>query len=290
MVIIGSARHDENGKLRGGKSGDQGGEVETEKFYKARAGWRCFRPKEESAAFLIAQDMQAACFNDHIGYDQGNNQSLYNAVKNLHFDCSKLNTDEETDCSQLARVCILYAGINIPMFSTADMPQYLLATGAFMEMTGAGYTLTGKDLKRGDILCTKVKGHCAVVLTDGDNVKRAGKLTLTGDWNKTTTARLQQFLNTPIDGEIWRQNARNKKYLTCAGSGWIFKLANFGAGSPVIRALQKMTGASVDGIAGRNTALKLQQYLNSRGYYLRLTGIADTLTAAMLQLYLNDQL
>ena len=71
-VKIGSARIDENGKARGGKAGDQTGkELSTQSWYKHSKGWRVFRAKSAEVAEKIAQDMQWACDNKHIGYDQG---------------------------------------------------------------------------------------------------------------------------------------------------------------------------------------------------------------------------
>ena len=92
-VIIGSARHDENGKLTGGKAGDQTGkEVCTENWYLASKGWRVLRAKDPSVAAKIAADMQAACNNNNIGYDQSNNQSLLHVVTKYDYDCSKCFT------------------------------------------------------------------------------------------------------------------------------------------------------------------------------------------------------
>lgn len=165
IVIIGSARGDEHGGIKGGQAGDQTGkEVATEKFYKSKLGWRCFRAKDPVVRKKLAYDMKAACANKYIGYDQSDNQSLLRVVRQYDYDCSKVQVYCETDCSSLMRVCILYAGIEIGWFSTADEAEYLLATGAFEEMKGSGYTETGELLEVGDILVTKIKGHTVMVV------------------------------------------------------------------------------------------------------------------------------
>ena len=105
-----------------------------------------------------------ACANDMIGYDQYQNQTLYNVVKPLGFNCSLVATPCETDCARLMRVCVLYAGIPVNDFYTGNEAETLLATGAFEEVNIA---LPG-GLKRGDILVTKTKGHTVVALTNGD--------------------------------------------------------------------------------------------------------------------------
>lgn len=167
-VKVGSARIDENGKAKGGKAGDQTGkEVSTQNWYKHNKGWRVFRAKDPAKANMIAQDMQWACDNKHIGYDQNQRLTLYNIAKEVNFNCKKVTKDCETDCSALVRVCCAYAGIMLPNFRTPTEPGALLESGEFIEMKGTKYTDSSDYLKRGDILVTKTQGHTVVVLNDG---------------------------------------------------------------------------------------------------------------------------
>lgn len=169
---VGSARIDENGRITGGKAGDQTGkEVSTQSWYKHSKGWRVFRAINPAAAEKIAQDMQWACDNAHIGYDQGQRNTLYTVSKPLGFDCQKVKTNCETDCSGLVRVCCAYAGIMLPAFNTVSEASVLLASGAFKELKGAKYTDSPDYQMRGDILVTKSKGHTVVVLDNGSKVK-----------------------------------------------------------------------------------------------------------------------
>lgn len=167
-VKIGSARIDENGNARGGKAGDQTGkEVSTQSWYRHSKGWRVFRAKSAEVAARIAQDMQWACDNKHIGYDQGQRLTLYDVSKPLGFNCHLVNTNCETDCSALVRVCCAYAGVKLPNFRTPTEPAALLDSGDFVELKGAKYTDSDKYLKRGDILVTRTQGHTVVVLSNG---------------------------------------------------------------------------------------------------------------------------
>lgn len=170
-VKIGSARIDENGKAKGGKAGDQTGkEVSTQNWYKQtniKKRWRVFRAKDGEQAIKIAQDMQWACDNKNIGYDQGQRLTLYDEAKKVGFNCSKVSKPCETDCSALVRVCCAYAGINLPNFRTTTEGAVLLASGAFEELKGVKYSDSSDYLKRGDILVTSTQGHTVVVLTDG---------------------------------------------------------------------------------------------------------------------------
>ena len=167
-VKIGSARIDENGNARGGKAGDQTGkEVSTQNWYKHSKGWRVFRAINPEKAAKIAYDMQAACDNNKIGYDQGQRLTLYNEAKKVGFDCAKVTTKCETDCSALVRVCCAYAGMDLPNFRTDTEPNVLLKSGYFEEMKGSKYQDSSDYLCRGDILVTKKQGHTVVVLTNG---------------------------------------------------------------------------------------------------------------------------
>ena len=168
---IGSARIDENGKAHGGQPGDQTGkEVSTQAWYLSSKGWRVFRAKNPGVAEKIAQAMERACANPHIGYDQYQRNTLYNAAEAVDFDPGKVTTDVETDCSALVRVCCAFAGItSLPAgFCTANEPTYLDKTGAFTELKGSKYTDQSAFLGRGDIMVTKVAGHTVVVLTNGN--------------------------------------------------------------------------------------------------------------------------
>lgn len=171
-VIIGSARIDESGKAKGGKAGDQTGkEVSTQKWYKHAKVWRVFRAKDVAIAEKIANDMQWACNNNNIGYDQGQRLTLYNVAEEVGFNCSKVTKKCETDCSALVRVCCAYAGVMLPNFRTSTEPKILLDSGYFVEMVGKKYSDSSDYLKRGDILVTSTQGHTVIVLTDGDKVK-----------------------------------------------------------------------------------------------------------------------
>jgi hypothetical protein len=176
-VKIGSARIDENGKAIGGKAGDQTGrEVSTQNWYdqtSAKKVWRVFRAKDPDVAERIAQDMQWACDNPHIGYDQGQRLTLYNIAKPLGFNCKKVTTNCETDCSALVRVCCAYAGVMLPNFRTTTEASVLLNSGAFEEMKGDKYSHSSAYLRRGDILVTSTQGHTVVVLNDGPKADAA---------------------------------------------------------------------------------------------------------------------
>lgn len=167
-VYLGSAHIDERGKAKGGKAGDQNGrEVSPQKWYKHEKGWVVLRPKSREVGRKIAWDMQAACDNPHIGYDQSQRNTLYAEAKPCGFDCSRVTADCETDCSSLVRVCLAYAGIMVSAFSTANEASVLLNTGQFIKLTDSKHTTRPDYLRAGDVLVTATQGHTVVVLNDG---------------------------------------------------------------------------------------------------------------------------
>lgn len=195
IVMIGSARIDENGNAHGGQAGDQrnGFEVSTQEWYKHSKGWRVFRCKDREKAEKIAKIMEWACDNDLIGYDQYQRNTLYNALKKHGFGGEPvLEKAAETDCSALVRVCLAFAGIDVPAdFYTGGMAKQMLATGEIVELTGSKYTETPDCLGRGDILVTKTKGHTVVVLTDGGKYEgciepKSGLTVKPGTWRVRT--------------------------------------------------------------------------------------------------------
>lgn len=187
-VKLAAAHIDERGKATGGKAGDQTGkEVCVRNYYVHSKGWRVFRPKDAAKAEKIAQDAQYACENKFIGYDQNQRTSLYTISKPYGFNCAKVTTPCETDCSALVRVCCAYAGIDLPDFNTSNEAKTLLNSGAFTELTGDKYTKSGDYLRRGDILVTKTKGHTEIVISNGSKAGNAPTTAPTTDTTAPTT-------------------------------------------------------------------------------------------------------
>lgn len=168
-VKVGSARIDENGRAGGGRAGDQTGkEVAIENWYYHSLGWYVLRAKDSAKREKIAQDMEYACNNATIGYDQYQNTTLWSVASKVGYNCKKVTTPCETDCARLVRVCCWYAGIKCDDFYTATERTVLMNTGQFDLLTESKYCNQSAYLKRGDILVTRSKGHTVVVLNDGD--------------------------------------------------------------------------------------------------------------------------
>lgn len=168
-VKIGHARIDENGRAKNGKAGDQTGrEVMISDWY--NGNWHTvFRPKNSKQAEKIAKACEQGCKNNHIGYDQSQRTTLYDAAKAVDWDLSKIKKDVETDCSAFVAVCCNAAGIKVTKNNwTGDQKAILTKTGEFEVLTDKKYTGQSAYLKRGDILLKD--GHTAMVLTNGSKI------------------------------------------------------------------------------------------------------------------------
>ena len=165
-IIVGSARHDENGKYTGGKKGDQlqknstkdlTGECSMQNFYVHSKGWNVLRPISKSFADNLASAMQVACNNSKIGYSQ---------------NCSRKSVDDidtilpiNVDCSKLVRDCIYKAThVDVGNFTTANEVAVLEKSGMFNKHF-MFKSLAQTPLYNGDVLVTLTKGHTVIVVS-----------------------------------------------------------------------------------------------------------------------------
>lgn len=213
-VRVGSARIDERGRASGGKAGDQTGrEVAIENWYVHPQGWYIIRAKDPETREKIAKGMERACANNNIGYDQGQNQTLWKEASKVGWDPGKVSKPVETDCARLVREVLKYAGIDAPDFFTGNELASLQKTGKF-EIIKDKRCNSSAELMRGDILVTRTKGHTVVVLDDGANTKKAKEAAKKpAPAKKKTVAQIAQEV---IDGK-WGSGDTRKKKLKAAG-------------------------------------------------------------------------
>jgi len=105
-----------------------------------------------------------------------------------------------------------------------------------------------------------------------------------GVWGRATTLATQKKLNTGyIDGMLSNQNRQLKEaYLWNAhASGWEFSGGT--GGSNTVRAIQRLVGATTDGIMGKETVRAMQKFLG-----ITADGIMGKETVKAWQRYLNS--
>lgn len=253
-VYVGGASSDENGNATGGEAGNQSGrELKRQAWYLDKRGWRVFRAKSVEVAAKIADDMSKAIANKRIGYDQKERNTLYKYAAPVGFDCSKVTTPCETDCSALVRVCCAYAGVKLSNFNTASEPSVLLASGKFNELTDSKYTKESEYLRAGDILVTATKGHTVIVLNDGSKAETSTPST----GGKFVFKRLLKYGSTGTDvielKKLLIAHGYKNGITTDTKTSKNFR----GATRTQVRKFQKDHSLKVDGIAGKNTITAL---------------------------------
>ena len=121
------------------------------------------RAKNKDRRDLIAQGMEKAVACKKISYsnESKKNAALFDCVKSVGFDCSKLNVRTTTNCCNLVSVACRYAGLKTPRKSSART-----MASKWKKYGFKCYKYSGKNLKRGDILVdnTEPKVHTAVFL------------------------------------------------------------------------------------------------------------------------------
>lgn len=311
-VIIGSARGDEHGGSGwdgNAKAGDQKqtstddwkGEVSKQYYYVHSKGWIVVRAIDPKVREMIARGMEIACSNKNYGYDQSQNRSAWDYLKAFGFDMEKLDTPKETDCAQLVRLCIHYAGLTTPDFYTATLVEVLKKTGYFEILTSDKYCKSSDYLLRGDILCTKTKGHTVVVLTNGAKAEVAPAPTPTPSiTSKDVVKKFQTFLNQnyaqmlksycggllEVDGEYGKKTRSAAitvwKYMSNKYYGSSLTLGNMNFFASCKKAASKIT---YEEIAKHPTfGYILQGVLAGKGYYaLNLDGVCGAKTKEIVK-------
>lgn len=168
-VIIGHASINENGKVSGGKTGDQTvKEVCTRSWYDKP--WGCIlRPKVKDIAENSASFVEGVCKNNNVGYDQPQRNTLYKEAKAVEFKPDLIKPCS-TDCSEFMSTAAAAAGVPIDMSgnapTTSTMKKIFKDTGLYEVITDKAIISNPEYQKRGDILLSEGH-HTAMVLTNG---------------------------------------------------------------------------------------------------------------------------
>lgn len=173
MVTIAHASIDENGKIKGGRAGDQTGkEVCTRAWYNKPWDY-VIRFKDKDKAEKVAYAMKAAAGNPCIGYNQNRRNSALQLASHAGYDPGKIKQDCDTDCSALVSLACIYAGIPEQTMTpggnsctTANLRQVLEKTGLVEVFSDKEHTQKDYLLEVGDILL-RAGHHVAVVVDTG---------------------------------------------------------------------------------------------------------------------------
>ena len=112
-VYRGGASIDERGKASGGQAGNQTGrELRKQPYYDHDKRWYVFRARNPGVREDIAVSMENSIANRNIGYDQLQNQTLWNQIKGKGYNPARATSPCETDCARLVRVCVAYGRVS----------------------------------------------------------------------------------------------------------------------------------------------------------------------------------
>ncbi|WP_024346606.1 peptidoglycan-binding domain-containing protein [Lacrimispora indolis] len=109
-TVIYSCGHDENGKYKGGKAGDQ---TKTEWYARADyfPGWTAvYEPPTPEIGKRVAAQAKAGSENNNCGYDQNQRNTLRTEAKKTGWNLAAIKTPCEADCSSSTAVCVVAAG------------------------------------------------------------------------------------------------------------------------------------------------------------------------------------
>lgn len=173
-VKIAHASIDENGRAKNGKAGDQTQREVCIRDWYSKPWQYVIRFKDPKKRELIAQAMERAAKNDHIGYDQNQRNTALAQARAVGYDPGRITKDCETDCSALVALCCMYAGVDEKYLyqggnssTTRTLRSQLEKTGLVEVFNDYFHVHTSDNLIRGDILL-KEGSHVATVVQSGN--------------------------------------------------------------------------------------------------------------------------
>lgn len=165
---------DERGRASGGKAGDQTGRELCVHTLASSGAWtRILRPPRNAAKIVRAAYATAA--NDHVGYDQGQRTTFYEAAKRLAWDVAAIKADVETDCSAAVAVWANCAGFAVGKDMYTGNERGALRAVGFTDMP-----YSEGSLQPGDVLWRQ--GHTVVYVGT----------------NKSYTAEAAEYASKPV--------------------------------------------------------------------------------------------
>lgn len=211
---------DERGKATGGKAGDQTGrETKVGNWYDF-GQTTVLRWLDSEFAKKCAEAMKYMCTELNVGYDQGGRTSIFNALKKVNWDYTKISktTPLESDCSELA-ACAVNCAVGkavIPSYAyTGNLNTLCMNTGYFKKLTGTKYCDSSDYLAEGDLV-NKPGKHVIVSLENGpkngakSDTSKVAQPTLRKGKTGSEVKKLQANLNTlgitDADGEKLKED------------------------------------------------------------------------------------
>lgn len=280
-VYIAHASIDENGKIAGGKAGDQTGkEVCIRTWY--NKNWQyVLRINNEKVRKQFANNMIDVAKNNNIGYDQNQRNTLLTQAKNVNFDFTAISNSCECDCSSLVTICVLgaiYKVLGVEAYqkahdilitngncaTTRNLRSKLGHITAFSVNTynSSLHTSSSNSAVFGDIYLREGSHVVACVM---DGVKQSIETATTSkkndkvlEWQRAAIADGFSFPKYGADGE-WGSECETvaKKAIVKKRDTWKY--------NNLTRIVQKALGVYADGKCGINTQNAIIKFQREKG-------------------------
>lgn len=183
-IKIGHASIDENGRISGGKAGDQTGKEVCVRTWYSKPWNVMLICKDKELAKQAARYMKAICNDNDFGYDQNQRTTGYFAIVNANGVVEKAKISE-FDCSSLVSSCYRLAGLDISyQCTTRTLRNALLKTGKFVSYTDSSHLNTDEYAEIGAIYLAEGQ-HVVMALENGS---KAGKTTTTNSSTSTKSS------------------------------------------------------------------------------------------------------
>lgn len=286
---IAHASIDENGKIVGGKAGDQTEkEVCIRTWYNKSWGY-VLRIENELVRTQFANNMIDAAKNDKIGYNQNKRNTLLTQAKNVDFDFSKISVACECDCSSLVTIAILGAiykilgkeayetayavlvvGGNCATTSTLRSRMKKLTMISVAVYSSTSYTRAISNAVYGDIYL-KEGSHVVAYIENGEKkeANKSGEINNTTEnknnavleWQKAAISDGFSFPKYGADGK-WGSECESVANKAVVKKRTTYKYPNL---TKIVQESLGMTGSDIDGKCGNKTTEVIVKYQNSNG-------------------------
>ena len=173
--MISNSGHDERGKYRGGKAGDQTGtEWQIQPWYSRPWTIVFWHPNPEVNRWISTLAREAAG-NDRIGYDQNQRTSFWKQLEVSGYRPANIKTDCEADCSAGVAAIVKAAGYLLGSEKLKDISPSMYTGNQIAVLQKAGfeahresrYLTSDRYLPDGAILLCEGH-HTAINVTRGD--------------------------------------------------------------------------------------------------------------------------
>lgn len=268
---IAHASIDENGKIAGGKAGDQTEKEVCIRTWYNKSWGHVLRITNEELRKQFANNMIDLAKNNNVGYDQNQRNTLLTKAEKVGFDLSKITEACECDCSSAVTVAILgaiykvlgrteyekalaimFAGNNCATTRTLRSRLAKLDMISVREYTSKTYTSGTSYAVYGDIYL-KEGSHVVVYIGNGEKkeANKSGETDKKNDsileWQKAAILDGFSFPKYGADGEWGKECEAVAKKAIIKKRVTGYKYPN------LTKIVQRTVGVAVDGKCGKNT-------------------------------------